>query len=129
MKEIEACAGCVVHSFVPVRDLPPFYWASDIGVWPKQESTSQLDAAACVLPIVLSDRVQVRERVDGNGLLYKENDIADLATSLKNLIDADLRRKMGNIGSAKVKNLFSWNGIARKRAEDYKQILRQADSQ
>lgn len=128
VKEIEACAGCVVHSFVPVRDLPPFYWASDIGVWPKQESTSQLDAAACGLPIVLSDRVQVRERVDGNGLLYKENDIADLASALKKLINGDLRRKMGNVGSTKVNNLFSWNGIAKKRAEDYKQILRQADS-
>src|SRR5262249_33062467 len=50
VRSIEDCAGCTVHPFVDVARLPDFYRAADIGVWPKQESTSQLDAAACGLP-------------------------------------------------------------------------------
>ncbi len=63
--DLRNSAGCQVVPFVPARDLPPYYWAADIGVWPKQELTSQLDAAAAGLPIILSDRITVLERVDG----------------------------------------------------------------
>jgi len=116
---IERCPGCVVHSFVPVQSLPPFYWAADIAVWPKQESTSQLDAAACGLPIILSDRVQVLERVNGNGLTYRENDVDDLARKIHSLANPDLRRQMGDLGSRKMREQFSWEGIAKKRIQDY----------
>jgi glycosyltransferase involved in cell wall biosynthesis len=116
---IRGSAGCVVHPFVPVQDLPPFYWASEVGVWPKQESTSQLDAAACGLPIVLSDRVQVRERVEGSGLLYQEDSTDDLARQLLALAEPATRRELGERGAKKVRERFSWLGIARQRARDY----------
>jgi glycosyltransferase involved in cell wall biosynthesis len=117
--EIEACSGCVVHPFVPTRDLPRFYWAADIGVWPKQESTSQLDAAACGLPLILSDRVEVRERIDGNGLTYRESDVANLAARISMLFDPSVRLRMGQIGAANVRGRFSWELIAKRRLEDY----------
>jgi len=116
---IKACAGCVIHPFVVVRELPPFYWASDIGVWPMQESTSQLDAAACGLPLVLSDRIEVSERIDGNGLTYREGDADDLAAKLTLLFDRNVRQRMGEIGTAKIRNLFSWDLIAKQRLADY----------
>jgi glycosyltransferase involved in cell wall biosynthesis len=116
---IEACPGCIAQSFVPVQSLPPFYWAADIAVWPKQESTSQLDAAACGLPIILSDQVHVLERVSGNGLTYRENDIDDLARQIHSLADPNVRQQMGEIGSRKMREHFSWEGIARKRIQDY----------
>ncbi|MCK4786557.1 MAG: glycosyltransferase family 4 protein, partial [Desulfobacteraceae bacterium] len=116
---IRACPGCVVHPFVPVRELPPFYWAADIGVWPKQESTSQLDAAACGLPIILSNRVQARERIDGNGLTYEEGDVFDLTQTIRMLADPNLRRRMGDIGSRKMREHFSWDRIAGQRMQDY----------
>ena len=121
--EIERCAGCVVHRFVPVRELPPFYWAADVGVWPKQESTSQLDAAACGLPLILSNRIEVHERVAGNGFTYEEGDATDLAVRIEALRDPALRRQMGAIGYAKVRDHFSWNAIARRRLEDYRAAL------
>ncbi len=116
---IRASAGCVVHPFVPVCDLPRFYRAADVGVWPKQESTSQLDAAACGLPLVLSDRIQVRERVDGNGLTYLEGDPADLAAKIRTLIDPERRRRMGALGAAKVRRQFAWDLVAKRRLADY----------
>jgi glycosyltransferase involved in cell wall biosynthesis len=120
---ISACRGSVVHGFVPVRDLPPYYWASDVGVWPKQESTSQLDAAACGLPLVVSDRIGTPERVDGNGLLYREGDSDDLAAQLRTLEDGPLRARMGAAGSAKVRERFSWIRIAKERVTDYERAL------
>ena len=116
---LESRAGCVIHPFVPARELPPLYWASDIGVWPRQESTSQLDAAASGLPIILSDRVSVRERIDGNGMTYSDGDAADLAERILSLRRPEVREAMGQIGSRKMRDLFSWRLIAQKRADAY----------
>jgi len=123
VQAIKACRGCVVHEFVPVRDLPRYYRAADIGVWPKQESTSQLDAAACGLPLILSDRVAVRERVDGNGLVYAEGDAGDLAKQVSLLLDSALRQEMGRRSAEKVRENFSWARIARERLDDYEAAL------
>lgn len=116
-------AGCEVVPFVPTRDLPPYYWAADIGVWPRQESTSQLDAAATGLPIILSDRISVLERVTGNGLTYREGDPADLAERIQSLGQASARLLLGTAGSLKMKAQFSWLQIAEKRAADYARSL------
>jgi glycosyltransferase involved in cell wall biosynthesis len=124
--EIKALRGCVVHEFVPFKDVARFYHASEIGVWPRQESTSQLDAAACGLPLVLSDTITVRERVEGNGLLYREDDDHDLARALKELRDAGLRRQLGEHGTLKVREQYSWEVIARRRVRDYEEALGRA---
>ena len=116
-------AGCRVVPFMPARDLPPYYWAADIGVWPRQESTSQLDAAAVGLPIILSDRVTVMERVTGNGLTYREGDPADLAEGIESLASAADRRQLGTAGSQKMRARYSWLQIAEKRAADYARSL------
>lgn len=123
MEAIKAWPGCVTIPFVPNRELPRLYWASDIGVWPKQESTSQLDAAACGLPIILGDRVLVRERIDGNGLVYKEDDPHDLARKIVDLLDPAIRRHMGERGVDNMRSKFSWDLIARGRTRDYEAAL------
>ena len=117
-KDILACEGCAVHPFVAFRDLPPFFRAADIGVWPQQESTSMLDAAACGLPIVVSSRVQAVERVDGNGLRYEEGSTEDLARALRELEAKELRLRFGACGAQKAESI-SWLSLARRRAEDY----------
>ncbi|MEW6400636.1 MAG: glycosyltransferase family 4 protein [Chloroflexota bacterium] len=116
---IEACPGCVTHPFVPVQELARFYQAVDIGVWPKQESTSQLDAAACGLPIIVSDKVSVHERVDGNGLHYEEGNSDHLAQQIRKLSDAAIRARMGEIGAENMRINFSWQRIAKERLQDY----------
>ena len=121
---IQSCSGCVIHPFVPARELPQFYQASDIGVWPRQESTSQLDAIACGLPIILSNRISVNERVEGNGLIYEEDDALDLALKIKSLADTGLRASMGQVGIRKINEKFSWKHIAKQRIQDYETALR-----
>ena len=116
---LRASAGCQVVPFMPSRDLPPYYWAADIGVWPKQESTSQLDAAAAGLPIILSDQITVLERVAGNGLTYRQGDADDLAERIRSLASPAIRRELGAAGSDKMRARFSWLQIAENRARDY----------
>lgn len=121
--KIRACSGCVVHPFVPFKELPAIFRAADIGVWPRQESTSHLDAIASGLPIIISDKLFVVERVQGNGLTYNENDPVDLMRALKSLRDIDKRKHLGNVGAAKIKRKYSWVAIARRRITDYEAAL------
>jgi glycosyltransferase involved in cell wall biosynthesis len=122
-KEIGACDGCVVHGFVPVADLPPFYRAADIGVWPAYESMSMMDAAACGIPIVVSDTVLATERFAGNGLTYRLGDMGSLVETLSRLRDPELRRRLGEFGATKMAANFSWTAIAHRRIADYERSL------
>jgi len=120
---IKECPGCTVHAFVPTKELVSFYRASDVGVWPKQESTSQLDAAACGLPLILSNRVEVKERINGNGVLYEEGNADDLVSKLQSLSSPECRKKMGESGARKMQNSFSWECIAKEYVKDYETSL------
>jgi glycosyltransferase involved in cell wall biosynthesis len=120
---IKSMRGCMIQPFVPVKDLPKYYRAADIGVWPREESTSQLDGAVCGLPLVLSNKIRVFERVEGNGLLYEEGDHIDLARKLAELQNPELRKKMSAHGIQKIKRNFSWDVIAEKRITDYTAVL------
>jgi len=121
--KIKATPGCVVLPFMLSTQLGDYYRAADIGVWPKQESTSQLDAACSGLPIIISDRTKVPERIDGNGLTYRENDVADLFKKLLDLHEPDTRRRMGILGSERISKSFSWKAIASIRVADYHEAL------
>lgn len=121
--KIRACSGCVIHPFVPFQELPALFRAADIGVWPRQESTSMLDAAASGIPIVISDKVLAVERVQGNGLTYNENDPVDLKRALQVLRDIDRRKHLGSVGAAKIEREYSWEAIARRRITDYEAAL------
>ena len=120
---IKMIHGCIVRPFVKVDKLAPFYRLADIGVWPRQESTSQLDAMACGLPVIVSDHMGVRERVEGNGLFYEENNYIDLANKILQLTDLSLRKRLAEKGVEKIRESFSWEAIARKRMEDYQKSL------
>ena len=55
---------------VPNKELFKYYNAADIGVWPLQCSVTMLEATACGLPAIISDRCGATERVAaGNGIL------------------------------------------------------------
>ncbi|MBN4073026.1 glycosyltransferase family 4 protein, partial [Crocinitomix catalasitica] len=124
-KEIESLRNCQVHPFVQFSELPKFYQMADIGVWPKQESTSMLDGMASGLPIIIADTVLAIERVEGNGKMYKEDDPTDLSEKILEILESpDGYREMSNLGVEKIKSNFSWDLIALKRENDYKKALK-----
>ena len=117
---IQSLKGCQIGSFVPANQLPGYYWAADIGVWPREESTSQLDAMACGLPLVLSNRIKVIERIKDNGFLYEEGNHLHLAATLQKMLSPEIRKQMSINGIKKIEEKFSWKVIATERLEDYK---------
>jgi glycosyltransferase involved in cell wall biosynthesis len=122
--EIKKMKGCVVHKFVPYHELPKYYALAEVGIWPRQESTSMIDAAACGLPIIISDRVLAIERVEGNGLTYIENDRLDLANNIMKMKDKALRHKLGSFGVEKIQKNYSWDKIAKERIADFEMFIK-----
>lgn len=116
---IRRCSGATVHPFIPYNELPGWYRAADIGVWPTQESTSMLDAAASGLPIVVNSSLKATERIEGNGLTYRLNDVADLSRVLATLSDSGARQQLGREGVERMRACFSWKAIASRRLADY----------
>jgi glycosyltransferase involved in cell wall biosynthesis len=116
-------ARATVLGFMPVKSLAPYYRAADIAVWPTNESTSMLDAAACGLPLVVSDQIY-RDHVEGNGLTYRLNDLQSLVDALLTLEGREMRATLGAAGADKMRSLFSWSRAARIRVEDFANALR-----
>jgi glycosyltransferase involved in cell wall biosynthesis len=84
---------------------------------------SMLDAMAAGLPIVVSDAIGEPARVTGNGLMYRENSVVDLARALASLSDAADRRSLGARGRAKMVQNYSWAAIARSVEGDFLEAL------
>jgi glycosyltransferase involved in cell wall biosynthesis len=121
--EIQQQRNCCVHPFVNFSELPRFFRAADIGVWPTQESMSMLDAAACGLPIVVNDTLTARERIEGNGLSYRLNDCEDLIRVLISLRASEKRHELGERGAKKIRQQFGWDSIAKLRLRGYEAAL------
>jgi glycosyltransferase involved in cell wall biosynthesis len=123
LESIAKHSACISLPPVDVRDLGAYFRAADIGVWPTQESMSMLDAAACGLPVVANNTMQARERLDGNGLSYRLNDVNDLVRVLLKMRDKGVRQSMGHNGALKMAHGYGWESIARRRIRDYEDAL------
>lgn len=117
-EDLERIDGCVVLPFQRFEDLPDLYRAADIGVWPREDSTSMFDAKACGIPVVGSDEVR-DGRFDEGGRSYREGDDEDLARVISDLLPAAFRTPLGRLARQDVVNNRSWSTIARARLEDY----------
>lgn len=120
---LEKYQFCKVLDFMHFSKLANYYRASDIAVWPTNESTSMLDAAACGIPLIVSDGIVYRAHVEGNGLVYNLNNLDDLVRVLLSLGDSSKRYKLGINGAEKMLNNFSWEVIAKNRLKEYEIAL------
>ena len=122
--EILSRKGCKVMDFVMYHQLHKYYQIADIGVWPAQESTSMLDAAATGVPIIVNDTIHAKERYEGNGLTYRLGNAEDLeAKILKLYVDSSLRTALASEGQRKMDEEYSWDRIAREREADYREDI------
>ncbi|MCL2689334.1 MAG: glycosyltransferase family 4 protein [Chitinispirillia bacterium] len=81
---------------------------------------TNVEAAACGTVVVANDAPGLRDSVINNktGLLYKENDVESLASTIKKLLDdKDLTKKFGEEGRLWAET-FSWDSSA-QRIEDW----------
>ena len=118
-KYLASKKGTTVISFLSTKELAVYYQIANIGVWPRQESTSQLDAMACGLPLILSNKIEALERIDGNGYLYNEDDSEDLAKKIHKMFVSNDIYSFSKKSSEKIKKDYSWLSIAENRIKDY----------
>jgi glycosyltransferase involved in cell wall biosynthesis len=119
---VEACPSSTVLDFMPVSQLGAYYRAADIAVWLTNESTSMLDAAACGLPLIVSDRIY-QDHVTGNGLSYVMGDFENLCEKLRQLYDVECRRVLGENGVRKMLAGFTWELAAQARLRDFREAI------
>lgn len=114
--------------FVDKDLLRSLYHGCDVFVLPTRADTLPLcilDAMACKKPVVSTKVGGIPEEIDSsNGILVKPDDHIELAKALQKLIDDEnLRIRMGENGYKKVKNKFTWDKVASKVLEIYKNII------
>ena len=97
---------------IPNYKLYKYYSAADIGVWPLQCSITILEAIACGLPIIISNKSCALEYLnEDSGFSYKEGDILDLERKMSLLLSDELRHKMHK-STLKYAKKIDWGIIA-----------------
>ena len=124
--EIAACRNTATISFMAHRSLAAHYRAADVAVWPTQESMSMLDAAASGIPIVVSDAVGEKDRVNGNGRMYREGDVSSMVDALLSLGAREQRLGLGIVGRRKMLEGFNWKRYAKLVEADYHEALKRS---
>jgi glycosyltransferase involved in cell wall biosynthesis len=129
--DIEKLIYCKVVDFVPYPQLPSYYQSADIGIWPGQESTSQLDAVASGLNLVLTNNIKAYTLVESQeagderpkivSRFYTHFDKEDLKHTLLSLLDQQERKKLTQLGVQEITQHYSWLKIAERRIADYLQ--------
>lgn len=118
-----ATTGCAervrMMESVPFRDLAGFYAMADIGVFPRQNTMSALDAMACGLPLIMQDDDTNRERLAAGGLLFNQGDAIDLGRKISLLVaDTELRKKLSFGGREYVAKNHSYQATVKRLEAD-----------
>ncbi len=110
---------------VPVTELAAVYSMADIAVYPAGTSLSCLEAAACELPVIMTDLPASRWRAGhGVGMCYESGNVGDLRARIQRLVHDDMLRKdMGRRGRAAVLQHFSYDAVARRSEELMSQAI------
>lgn len=122
IKIIENFPGCKVIPKQKASELNKFYWAADLSVWPREGSTSILDAMACGVPTIVRSGLTELERRPFTELVFEEDNQESLkSVILKNLYtykSFDFGRRSSDL----ILNNHTWKMNAQKRASVYEQI-------
>lgn len=97
-------------------ELFTYYSASDLGIWPKQESISMIEAMSCDLPVLVKYSVSMKERIKNCGYMYNEGECEDLMRKIRFIMhqSRNIRIRVGKMGRILVQQEYSWTIIAKK---------------
>ncbi len=119
----------VFAGFVPHQELPWWYGAADLFVFPSLYEGfgfPPLEAMACGTPVVSSNAASLPEVVGDAGRLVSPRDVEELAEGMRRvLLDSTLREEMRARGLARARE-YSWERTARETAQAYRRVLADA---
>ncbi len=99
------------------QELPMYYSASNLAVWPLEATIGTIEAMACSLPIICNKSL-VERYENGNGFGVNPGDIDELAGRLEFFINNQSEtKKMGELSKKVVTEKLSWKVIAKKFLE------------
>lgn len=114
--------------FISERDKYAWYKSADICVFPSRQDYGPIvlpEAMACGKAIVASNVGGIPFMVEDEktGFLFESENVDNLAEKIVTVLkDEKLRRKMGEAGKEKVKEL-TWDKIAEQTVEVYREII------
>jgi len=110
---------------VPNAQLPRFFSAADIAVWPSESSNAALEAALVGLPLVVSESPATSHYIaKDNGLTFPRGNGPALAQCVERLARSRaLRQEMGQRGRAYVGGQLSWDAAAARAVRLYETAL------
>jgi glycosyltransferase involved in cell wall biosynthesis len=115
----------IFTDYVPEEDLPKFYNAADVFVYPCSYAgwgLPPMEALACGTPVVVSDTTSLPEAVGDGGICINPHDHVALAYNIDLLLkDTALRKKKISAGLKHVKK-FSWNTESKKLEKIYQNL-------
>lgn len=120
--------GSVVFTgYIPEEDLPKYYNAADLFVFPSSYEgfgLPVLEAMACGCPVVTSNCTSIPEVVGDAAIMVTPGDVDELAHAIERvLFDDGLREEMTQKGIRQSMR-FTWDKAAEKMVEMYKRVFR-----
>lgn len=117
--ELAKLKNCKVLEFMPHFVLRNYYFCSDLGVWPTQESMSMIDAMASGLPIIVSSEMGDRSRLVTDEQIFSAGDRNSLAKVLCKFANDDFRSMVSSSSVDLAHNKFNWYDIASEIKMEY----------
>lgn len=125
IRRLELEKDVIFVGYVPEEDLPKWYNASDILVYPCKYAgfgLPPLEAMACGTPVITANTSSLPEVVGDAGLMVDPDDDAALSEEMyKILTDDNLKEELVKKGLKRAQ-LFQWDDAARKTLEVYNEL-------
>ena len=107
-------------------DLPPFYQAADLAVFPRQCSLSFYDVQACGLPVVFEDNnINIDRASHNNGLVFEAGNAEDFRQKMAQIISLDTKdyQTMRQNSIALVRESYDYAELAKKYMEIIERVV------
>ena len=123
---MDLCDDVVFTGYVPEEDMPKWYNAADILVYPCDYAgfgLPPLEAMACGTPVITSNTTSLPEVVGDAGIMIDPQDFELMADKMYEVLtDSKLNDMMINNGLKRSK-LFKWDYSAKNTLEIYNMMI------
>lgn len=104
----------VIHlSFLSNEQLPKYYSAADLAVWPGDSTIAILEAMSCGLPVILPEWYGTAYLDKSGGVVrFRRKDVRELANRIRQLSNIEKRKFMGVQARQFIQKNLSWDIIS-----------------